>query len=65
MTWEMEMDIQYHKGRDEGRAEGIEQEKRSTALKLVEMRLPIEQIIQITGLSVEEILALKPAEMKV
>lgn len=73
MTWEMEMNIQYHKGFDkgyndgieQGRTEGIEQEKRSTALKLVEMRLPVEQIIQITGLSVEEILALKPAEMKV
>ncbi len=71
MTWEMEMNIQYHKGieqgieqgREQGIKQGIEQgrseEKRATALKMIELNLPAEQISQITGLSKEEILELK------
>lgn len=43
MTWEMEMNIQYYKGRDEGLAEGIEQgrfeEKQTTALKTAEVKI--------------------------
>ena len=61
MTWEMEMNIQYHKGIEQG----IEQTRKATALKMIELNLPVEQITQVTSLAEEEILELKPAEMKV
>ncbi len=61
MTWEMEMNIQYHKGIEQGRTEGV----KATALRLLEMGLSVDQIAQGTELTKEEILALKPAEAKV
>ena len=42
-------------GYDKGLKEGIEQEKQQVAKKLLEMNLPLKQIIEVTGLSKEEI----------
>lgn len=43
------------KGRAEGRAEGCAEEKRNTAKTMKEKHLPIEIIVDITGLSLNEI----------
>ena len=57
------MDFAVEKGRkkamEEGRAEGLKEGKRSIALNLKRMGLGIEQISSATGLSLEEIEALK------
>jgi predicted transposase/invertase (TIGR01784 family) len=42
-------------GREEGREEGRTEEKRVTARKLLAIGLPVEQIAQVTGLSLAEI----------
>ena len=46
------------KGRAEGRAEGKTEEKNAIALKMRQAGLPIEQIMQFTGLSEENIKSL-------
>lgn len=46
-------------GRAEGHAEGAEQNKKETAKKLLEMKMEIEQIMEVTGLTREEIEKLK------
>ena len=46
-------------GYDKGLKEGIEQEKQQVAKKLLEMNLPLKQIIEVTGLSKEEIEKIK------
>jgi len=57
------LDFAVEKGRkkamEEGRAEGLKEGKRSIALNLKRMGLGIEQISSATGLSLEEIEALK------
>ena len=45
-------------GRAEGRAEGKTEEKNSIALKMMKGGMPIEQIMQFTGLSEKEIKSL-------
>ena len=45
-------------GRAEGRAEGKTEEKNAIALKMRQAGLPIEQIMQFTGLSEENIKSL-------
>ena len=57
------LDFAVEKGRkkamEEGRAEGLKEGERSIALNLKRMGLGIEQISSATGLSLEEIEALK------
>ena len=43
------------KGKLEGKIEGKLEEKREIATKLISMNIPINQIAEITGLSIEEI----------
>lgn len=40
---------------EEGKAEGIAEEKRNTAKNLLSLQVPLETIIQATGLSAEEL----------
>ena len=47
------------KGREEGREEGRIATLKETALKMLEISMPVETIISLTGLSAEEIEALR------
>ena len=42
-------------GIEEGFEQGLEQEKRKVALRLLKMNFPIEQIVEATGLDLETI----------
>ncbi|WP_186644649.1 Rpn family recombination-promoting nuclease/putative transposase [Fluviispira vulneris] len=46
-------------GKEEGKEEGIEIEKRANIKQMLKLNLPIEQIAEISRLSVEEVCALK------
>ena len=46
-------------GKREGRREGEKEGKRDVALKLIRMKMDVEQIIEATGLSREELKALE------
>ena len=50
------------KGRKEGIKEGREEERKKVAKKLLQMKLPIEQIMEITGLKEDEIKDLKSVQ---
>ena len=50
------------KGRKEGIQEGREEERKKVAKKLLQMKLPIEQIMEITGLKEDEIKDLKSVQ---
>lgn len=54
------MDINYIEGLEEGKEQGINQEKAATALKLLQKNsYPLEEISEITGLSIARILQIK------
>ena len=60
MTWEQEMKHQRWEAYEEGLSEGVQQAARENALNFLKMNLGTpEQIAQGTGLSLEEVLALK------
>ena len=42
-------------GLEQGREEGARQEKIQVAIKLLNMNIPMEQIVLVTGLTIEEI----------
>ena len=47
------------KGIEQGKREGLKQNKIETAKKLLKLKMPIEQIVEVTELTKEEILKLK------
>ena len=49
------LDDRYQKGKEEGRAEGMSQRSLEIARNLLSLGLPVDQIIQATGLTEEEI----------
>ena len=53
------LDDRYQKGKEEGRAEGMSQRSLEIARNLLSLGLPVDQIIQATGLTEEEIELLK------
>ena len=50
-----EMNTYTRRGREEGRAEGMEQERLSNAAKMKKLGIDIAVICQVTGLSEQEI----------
>ena len=56
---ELEENSALETAKNEGKEEGRKQEKISTAKKLLNLKMPIEQIAEITELSKEEILKLE------
>ena len=52
-------DYGYDRGKEEGRKEGIRNEKINIAKAMLKRNIPIKEIIEITGLSKEEIENLK------
>ena len=46
----------------DGRAEGKAEERREIALRLLQDGLPVEQVARGTGLSVEEVMQLRPVQ---
>jgi predicted transposase/invertase (TIGR01784 family) len=51
-------------GKAEGKAEGAQEKARETAMNAVDMGLSTDQIIKLTGLSIEEIESLQSTELK-
>ena len=58
MTTERDIRNQIAYARDEGKAEGREEERRLIAQKCKEEGMPIEMIIRLSGLTEQEILSL-------
>ena len=56
------LDYAVEKGREEGREEGRIQEKRGSALKMIEEGIPLDTVSRITGLSAEELQRLNNPE---
>ena len=48
-------DVGLEEGLEKGRVQGKEEEKKEIAKKLLKLKMPIEQIIDITGLTEDEI----------
>ena len=61
--WDIEYMLEREAGRIEGRAQGLEQgqakKSKEIAKKLLQMKLSVEQIMEVTGLTKEEIENLK------
>ena len=59
MEWDREMACMRAKGRKEGLAEGAQQKAVETATKMLAKKYPIDDIVEMTGLPLDEVLALK------
>ncbi len=59
MTWERQRAYDHDAGFEEGRAEGAHANAIENARNAIKLGLPPEQISQITGLPLEQVLALK------
>ena len=59
MTYLRQRTYDMDKGREEGRAEGAHDARLETARNAFKMNLSIEQIVQLTGLTEEEVSELK------
>ncbi len=63
MTWERQRAYDYDEGKEagilEGRAEGAQQKAIETALNMLKKEYPVNDISEITNLSVDKILELK------
>lgn len=53
--WDMDWNSGMYWAKEEGKEEGKEEKKKEIARKLIKMKLPIEQIMEATGLTKEQI----------
>ena len=53
--WEMDWNSDMYWAKEDGKEEGREEKKKEIARKLIKMKLPIEQIMEATGLTKEQI----------